>query len=153
MSVITYIMPRAIKILFFISSDITSTSLQGWLNYSVFSPTVEWDILHQVLRFLEYSRIILILSWVMPVSFILILDIKHDNVHIFSHFNWTSRIFPFNHQLNQMSILWSKCPIGYFMQIGHLQFLPKVFQIRVQSSNQYKIGPDKDNCGEFSSNK
>lgn len=96
MSVITYIMPRAIKILFFISSDITSTSLQGWLNYSVFSPTVEWDILHQVLRFLEYSRIILILSWVMPVSFILILDIKHDNVHIFSHFNWTSRIFPFN---------------------------------------------------------
>lgn len=96
MSVITHIMPRAIKILFFISSDSTSTSLQGWLNYSVFSPTVEWDILHQVLRFLEYSRMILILSWVMPVSFILILDINHDDVHILSHFNWTSRMFPFN---------------------------------------------------------
>lgn len=32
----------------------------------------------------------------MPVWFILILDIKHDNVHIFGHFNWTSGIFPFN---------------------------------------------------------
>ena len=87
-------MPWAIKILLFISSDI-QVFKDSWTTL-FFLQQLNEIFYTKVLRFLEYSRIILILSWVMPVWFILILDIKHDNVHIFGHFNWTSGIFPFN---------------------------------------------------------
>lgn len=94
MSVISYIMSWTIKILSLISSDIQIC--KNSLKYALLSLAIELDISHQGLRVLEHGRIILILSWAMPVPLILILDIKHGDAHIFSYLNWTFRIFSYN---------------------------------------------------------